>query len=70
MNAHFLQTSPGKFGDVCHLNLHKSFCIPHGGGGPGHGPILCKEHLVPFLPKHIFTDMNSLPTAFSKSGPV
>jgi glycine dehydrogenase len=50
MNAHFLMTSPGAMGDVCHLNLHKSFCIPHGGGGPGHGPVLCKEHLGPFLP--------------------
>lgn len=53
MNAHFFMTSPGKVGDVCHLNLHKSFCIPHGGGGPGHGPVLCKEDLKPFLPNHI-----------------
>jgi len=37
---------------VCHLNLHKTFCIPHGGGGPGLGPICVKEHLVPFLPGH------------------
>ena len=44
---------PGKFGpDVCHINLHKTFCIPHGGGGPGMGPIACKKHLEGFLPKH------------------
>ena len=52
MNAHFFMTSPGAIGDVCHLNLHKSFCIPHGGGGPGHGPVLCKSHLGKFLPSH------------------
>lgn len=68
MNAHFFQTSPGKFGDVCHLNLHKSFCIPHGGGGPGHGPILCKEHLIPFLPRNIIE--NDLPSAFDMNGPI
>jgi glycine dehydrogenase len=38
--------------DVCHINLHKTFCIPHGGGGPGMGPICCAEHLAPFLPGH------------------
>lgn len=44
---------PGEFGpDVCHLNLHKTFCIPHGGGGPGVGPIGVAEHLKPYLPKH------------------
>ncbi len=44
---------PGKYGvDVCHLNLHKTFCIPHGGGGPGVGPIAVSQHLVPFLPGH------------------
>ena len=44
---------PGKFGpDVAHLNLHKTFSIPHGGGGPGVGPICVKEHLAPFLPDH------------------
>jgi glycine dehydrogenase len=44
---------PGKFGaDVSHLNLHKTFCIPHGGGGPGVGPIGVKSHLAPFLPGH------------------
>ena len=44
---------PGKFGaDVSHLNLHKTFCIPHGGGGPGVGPVIAKAHLAPFLPNH------------------
>jgi glycine dehydrogenase len=51
MNAQVGLTRPGDFGaDVCHLNLHKTFCIPHGGGGPGMGPIGVAEHLVPFLP--------------------
>jgi len=53
MNAQVGLTSPGVIGaDVCHLNLHKTFCIPHGGGGPGVGPIGVAEHLVPFLPGH------------------
>ncbi len=53
MNAQVGLTSPGFIGaDVCHLNLHKTFCIPHGGGGPGMGPIGVAEHLVPFLPSH------------------
>ena len=53
MNAQVGLTSPGHIGaDVCHLNLHKTFCIPHGGGGPGMGPIGVAEHLVPFLPNH------------------
>jgi glycine dehydrogenase len=53
MNAQVGLTSPGFIGaDVCHLNLHKTFCIPHGGGGPGVGPIGVAEHLVPFLPSH------------------
>ncbi|KAI5475151.1 hypothetical protein MNV49_001867, partial [Pseudohyphozyma bogoriensis] len=52
-NAMIGLTSPGKVGgDVCHLNLHKTFGIPHGGGGPGQGPICCAEHLKPFLPGH------------------
>ena len=38
--------------DVCHINLHKTFCIPHGGGGPGMGPIACKKHLQVYLPNH------------------
>lgn len=55
MNAQVGLTSPGYIGaDVCHLNLHKTFCIPHGGGGPGAGPIGVAEHLVPFLPGHVF----------------
>lgn len=53
MNAQVGLTSPGMIGaDVCHLNLHKTFCIPHGGGGPGMGPICVAEHLKPFLPGH------------------
>ena len=52
MNAQVGLTSPGHIGaDVCHLNLHKTFAIPHGGGGPGMGPIGVKAHLAPFLPK-------------------
>jgi glycine dehydrogenase len=53
MNAQVGLTRPAEFGaDVCHLNLHKTFCIPHGGGGPGMGPIAVKSHLAPFLPTH------------------
>ncbi len=53
MNAQVGLCSPGDIGaDVCHLNLHKTFCIPHGGGGPGMGPIGVAQHLVPFLPGH------------------
>lgn len=53
MNAQVGLTSPGNIGaDVCHLNLHKTFAIPHGGGGPGAGPIGVAEHLTPFLPSH------------------
>ena len=53
MNAQVGLCRPGDFGaDVCHLNLHKTFCIPHGGGGPGMGPICVAEHLRPFLPGH------------------
>jgi len=57
MNAQVGLTSPGFIGaDVCHLNLHKTFCIPHGGGGPGIGPIGVAKHLMPFLPSHpVFT---------------
>lgn len=54
MNAQVGLTNPAKIGaDVCHLNLHKTFAIPHGGGGPGMGPIGVAKHLVPFLPKHM-----------------
>lgn len=55
MNAQIGLCSPGEIGaDVCHLNLHKTFCIPHGGGGPGVGPVGVKEHLAPYLPGHPF----------------
>ena len=58
MNAQVGLTSPGIIGaDVCHLNLHKTFAIPHGGGGPGMGPICCAAHLAPFLPKHDVIEM-------------
>jgi glycine dehydrogenase len=54
MNAQVGLTSPGNIGaDVCHLNLHKTFAIPHGGGGPGMGPICVNEKLAPFLPTHV-----------------
>jgi len=53
LNALVGTAQPGKFGaDVSHLNLHKTFCIPHGGGGPGVGPVIAKSHLAPFLPNH------------------
>jgi glycine dehydrogenase len=53
LNAQVGLTSPARIGaDVCHLNLHKTFCIPHGGGGPGMGPIAAGAHLAPFLPGH------------------
>ena len=53
LNALVGIAKPGKFGpDVCHINLHKTFCIPHGGGGPGMGPIACAKHLEDFLPNH------------------
>jgi len=56
MNAQVGLTSPATIGaDVCHLNLHKTFAIPHGGGGPGMGPICAREHLKPYLPGHVFT---------------
>lgn len=58
MNAQVGLCRPGDFGaDVCHLNLHKTFCIPHGGGGPGMGPIGVMSHLVPFLPGHSVVSM-------------
>jgi len=53
LNALLGYAKPGEFGgDVSHLNLHKTFCIPHGGGGPGVGPVAVREHLAPFLPSH------------------
>ncbi|WP_113661543.1 aminomethyl-transferring glycine dehydrogenase [Pedobacter nanyangensis] len=58
MNAQVGLTSPANIGaDVCHLNLHKTFCIPHGGGGPGMGPIGVAEHLVKYLPGHAVVDI-------------
>lgn len=58
MNAMVGLVHPGAFGaDVCHLNLHKTFCIPHGGGGPGMGPIAVAPHLAPFLPDHPLIQM-------------
>jgi len=57
MNAQVGLTNPALIGaDVCHLNLHKTFAIPHGGGGPGMGPICVNDHLAPFLPKHVFIE--------------
>ncbi|THG23433.1 glycine dehydrogenase (decarboxylating), mitochondrial-like [Camellia sinensis] len=62
MNAQVGLTSPGWIGaDVCHLNLHKTFCIPHGGGGPGMGPIGVKKHLAPFLPSHPVVTTGGIP---------
>ncbi len=61
MNAQVGLTAPGLIGaDVCHLNLHKTFAIPHGGGGPGMGPICVKAHLAPFLPGHTQTTASKL----------
>ncbi len=58
MNAQVGLTSPATIGaDVCHLNLHKTFAIPHGGGGPGMGPICCNDSLAPYLPKHVFAQI-------------
>jgi glycine dehydrogenase len=58
LNALVGLSQPGKFGaDVSHLNLHKTFCIPHGGGGPGVGPVITKSHLAPFLPNHPLDDL-------------
>merc|ERR1719242_397579 len=68
LQAQLTKTSPGKIGaDVCHLNLHKTFCIPHGGGGPGLGPIACNAKLKPFLPTHPVIPTNSHANAI---GPV
>ncbi len=69
MNAQVGLCRPGDFGpDVCHLNLHKTFCIPHGGGGPGMGPIGVGAHLVPFLPAKPTLDLGGAPSA--STGPV
>jgi glycine dehydrogenase len=67
MNAQVGLCRPADFGaDVCHLNLHKTFCIPHGGGGPGMGPIGVKAHLAPFLPSHPLVQVGGQ----KSSGPV
>ncbi len=68
LNALLGLAKPGQFGgDVSHLNLHKTFCIPHGGGGPGVGPVAVAEHLVPFLPSH---PMHPRPEQRQGIGPV
>jgi glycine dehydrogenase len=68
LNAMVGLAQPGEFGaDVSHLNLHKTFCIPHGGGGPGVGPIGVGEHLVPFLPNHPLNPVAGPPTG---AGPI
>jgi glycine dehydrogenase len=68
LNALVGLAQPGKFGaDVSHLNLHKTFCIPHGGGGPGVGPVISRAHLAPFLPNH---PLDSLAGPSTGPGPV
>ncbi|KAL2832485.1 glycine cleavage system P-protein-domain-containing protein [Aspergillus cavernicola] len=71
MNAQIGLCSPGEIGaDVCHLNLHKTFCIPHGGGGPGVGPIGVAEHLRPYLPSHPASDHLQSKRSESASPPI
>ncbi|MDP5050155.1 MAG: aminomethyl-transferring glycine dehydrogenase, partial [Candidatus Nanopelagicales bacterium] len=68
LNALVGLAQPGKFGaDVSHLNLHKTFCIPHGGGGPGVGPVITRAHLAPFLPNH---PMDALAGPATGPGPI
>ena len=68
LNALVGCAAPGKFGaDVSHLNLHKTFCIPHGGGGPGVGPLCVGKHLAPFMPGHSVVDIN---TEYATNGAV
>ncbi len=69
MNAQVGVCRPGDYGaDVCHLNLHKTFCIPHGGGGPGMGPIAVAGHLAPFLPRHPLASTGRADSAGSLGG--
>ncbi|MGH7637399.1 MAG: aminomethyl-transferring glycine dehydrogenase, partial [Gemmatimonadaceae bacterium] len=70
MNAMVGLARPGDIGgDVCHLNLHKTFCIPHGGGGPGMGPIGVAKHLVPFLPGHAVVQLSGERTGAVSAAP-
>jgi glycine dehydrogenase len=70
MNAQVGLCRPGDFGaDVCHLNLHKTFCIPHGGGGPGVGPIGVASHLIPFLPGHAVVEIKANQTGAVSAAP-
>lgn len=70
MNAQVGLTAPGLIGaDVCHLNLHKTFAIPHGGGGPGMGPICVRQHLAPFLPGHVQLSHTDKPTNAVSAAP-
>ncbi|MCB0664600.1 MAG: aminomethyl-transferring glycine dehydrogenase [Saprospiraceae bacterium] len=70
MNAQVGLTNPAQIGaDVCHLNLHKTFAIPHGGGGPGMGPICVNEKLAPYLPGHIFSQQSETASGSVSSAP-
>ena len=70
LNAQVGLCRPGDIGaDVCHINLHKTFCIPHGGGGPGMGPICVASHLAPFLPRHPLARCRSASGAGRRSRP-
>ncbi|OJW62830.1 MAG: glycine dehydrogenase (aminomethyl-transferring) [Afipia sp. 64-13] len=70
LNAQVGLSRPGDYGaDVSHLNLHKTFCIPHGGGGPGMGPIGVRKHLAPFLPGHIARDGGAAPVGAVSAAP-
>ncbi|MGE0846673.1 MAG: aminomethyl-transferring glycine dehydrogenase [Flavobacteriaceae bacterium] len=70
LNAQVGLARPGRYGaDVSHLNLHKTFCIPHGGGGPGMGPIGVREHLKPFLPGHPHLDGGASPVGAVSAAP-
>ncbi len=70
LNAQLGLTRPGDIGaDVCHLNLHKTFCIPHGGGGPGMGPIAVAKHLAPYLPGHPLAPPGSQPVGPVSAAP-